>query len=313
MDETAEQIGEKINSLGLWKVATSFNWGVKPHGIAYPYFCTVLRDGGPLVDYRLLMLDGWRTLHDFVRTRADGNFGFYSSPMEFPHFELIVLRSGKTEISRNDPGFVPRRITARENALVARILWETYGILMRIESEKDLPVKFAGERAMFARIESPDGKWTDAPLAIPDAPPHTETVSLSRALVAKAKDLPFEKDRAVEMDFRINPALVTKDARQRLVYTLSVADAATGDSLGSCNFSVAPKDGSLADLWQPLAGIVLERFVSLGWMPGEIKMMSGRLFRMLRPLCLELPLKISLHDSLPALSKLQTKGKTGNG
>ena len=166
---------------------------------------------------------------------------------------------------------------------------------------------------MFARVEAADGTWSDAPLHIPPPPPHTETVSLSRALVAKAKDMPFEKERAVEMDFRINPALVTKDARQRLVYTLSIADAATGEPLGSCNFSVAPKDGSLADLWQPLAGIVLERFVSLGWMPGEMKTMSGRLFRMLRPLCLELPVKLSLHDSLPALSKLQTKGKTENG
>jgi hypothetical protein len=115
------------------------------------------------------------------------------------------------------------------------------------------------------------------------------------------------------MDFRINPALVTKDARQRLVYTLSLVDAAKGESLGACNFSVAQKDGSLADLWQPLAGIVLDRFVALGWIPGEIKMMSGRLFRMLRPLCLELPVKLSLHDSLPSLAKLQTKGKTENG
>lgn len=311
--ETAEEIGAKIDSLRLWEAAMAYNWGVKPHGVAFPYFCTILRDDGPLVSFRLLMLDGWRTLHDFARTRADRNFGFYSSPMEMPHFELIVLRGGGVELSRNDPGFAPRRLDERERELVAKILWESYGVMMRLESDKSLAVKYAGENAMFARVEAADGTWSDAPLHIPPPPPHTETVSLSRALVAKAKDMPFEKERAVEMDFRINPALVTKDARQRLVYTLAIADAATGEALGSCNFSVAPKDGSLADLWQPLAGIVLERFVSLGWMPGEMKTMSGRLFRMLRPLCLELPVKLSLHDSLPALSKLQTKGKTENG
>ncbi len=274
--ETAEEIGAKIDSLHLWDAAMAYNWGVKPHGVAYPYFCTVLRDDGPLVGFRLLMLDGWRTLHDFARTRADRNFGFYSSPMEMPHFELIVLRGGGVELSRNDPGFVPRRLDGRERELAAKILWESYGVMMRLESDKSLAVKYAGENAMFARVEAADGTWSDAPLHIPPPPPHTETVSLSRALVAKAKDMPFEKERAVEMDFRINPALVTKDARQRLVYTLAIADAATGEALGSCNFSVAPKDGSLADLWQPLAGIVLERFVSLGWMPGEMKTVSGK-------------------------------------
>ena len=38
-----------------------------------------------------------------------------------------------------------------------------------------------------------------------------------------------------------------------------------------------------------------------GRVPGEICLVSGRVFRMLRALCVELPFKLSLHDSLPAL------------
>jgi len=303
--ETAEEIGAKIGSLGLWDVAASCNWGVKPFGVAFPYFCTVLRDEGPLVGHRLLMLDGWRTLHDYARTRADRNFGFYSTPMELPHFELIALKAGGVELSRNDPGFVPRRLEEREKELVAKILWESYGVVMRLETDKRLAVKYANERAMFARVESPAGVWTDAPLRIPDPPPHTETITIPRALVSKAKDLPFEKGRAIEIDFRINTSVITAEPRARTAYTLSILDAAGGANLGTRNFSIAPKDGSLADLWQPLAHLTLDRFVGLGWIPGEIKVSSGRLFRMLRPLCLELPLKLSLHDSLPQMDKMK--------
>ena len=312
MGRTIEEIAAKMDALGLWEGVAQCNWALCPRGTVFPYFCTAIAESAGPARIRFMMVEGWQTFHDFIRTRVDPSFGFYSSPMEIAHFELVFPREGAPVLFRHDPCYLPRIANDRERELCAKMLWESYGFMLRLESDRSLPMRYASEKAMFARVEAADGTWSDAPLHIPPPPPHTETVSLSRALVAKAKDMPFEKECAVEMDFRINPALVTKDARQRLVYTLSIADAATGEALGSCNFSVAPKDGSLADLWQPLAGIVLERFVSLGWMPGEMKTMSGRLFRMLRPLCLELPVKLSLHDSLPALSKLQTKGKTGN-
>jgi len=310
--EGTKEIAGKIAGLDLWEKALSCNWGVKMKGLAFPYFCTVVRGDGKAVKWRLLMLDGWKTLGDFVRMRADRDFGFCSSPMELAHFELIVFPSGDFIVQRHDPGFVPRSLTAAEDAIVAKMLWEAYGVMLRLESDGALGARYANEGAMFARFEVEKGVWKDAPLAISQPPAHTETVSIPRALVSKAKDLPFAKDSAVEVDFRLNPSLVTREARPRTVYTLALWDASAGRPVGACNFSVAPDDGSLADLWQPLSTVLLHKFVETGSVPGEIKVVSGRLFRMLRPLCIELPVKLSLHDSLPGVENffrsLSTKG-----
>ena len=41
------------------------------------------------------------------------------------------------------------------------------------------------------------------------------------------------------------------------------------------------------------------KMIARGRIPGELMMRSQRLFRMLRPLCIDVPVKLSLHDSLP--------------
>ena len=47
--------------------------------------------------------------------------------------------------------------------------------------------------------------------------------------------------------------------------------------------------------------LVLRELVRRGRIPGEIKVRSGRVFRLLRPLCVELPFKLSLHEKLDRL------------
>ena len=46
---------------------------------------------------------------------------------------------------------------------------------------------------------------------------------------------------------------------------------------------------------------LLRELIRIGKVPGEIKVRSGRVFRMLRPLCIELPFKLSLHEKLEHL------------
>jgi len=45
----------------------------------------------------------------------------------------------------------------------------------------------------------------------------------------------------------------------------------------------------------------LDHLVERHAVPGEVRVLSGRVFRMLRPLCLELPFKLSKVASLPRL------------
>ena len=287
-----------MDALDLWDVLAPYKFAVKPRGTAFPYFCSVAKgDKDSPVKARLLMLEGWQTLHDFVRTRIDHDFGFYSSPLEFPRFELVVTTAGRSMAFRYDAGFMPQPVPEDRRDLVAKILWEAFGVFLRVESDRALPLRFADGRALFARVEGADGTWADEPLEIPDPPPHKETVSLSKDLVKAAQDLPFVADDALELDFGLLPKVMTDEPRPRTVYELVAADAKTGEQAFACRVSLAG-DASLRALWEEMPSQALREIVRRGKVPGEIRVRSGRVFRLLRPLCMELPFKLSLHDRL---------------
>jgi len=303
MDATPEEIGAKMDALSLWEVLEPYNFAVKPQGTVFPYFCTVLRGDGKPVRVRFLMLEGWQTLHDYVRTRIDSSFGFYSSPAEMPHLELVVTVSGDVRLFRHDVGYVPTEASPAQRALAARLLWEAYGVMLRVESDRTLPMRFSADRAIFARVETSAGRWEDRPLVIPNPPPHTETVSFPKADVKAAQDLPFAQESALDLDFRLLPNVLTKEARPRCVYALTILDARSGERVSEFRVSVHPEAG-LRGLWESMPVQVLKTFVRIGRVPGEVRVRSRRVFRFLRPLCMELPFKLSLHDALPSLDGL---------
>lgn len=297
---TVEEIGGKIDGLGLWNAIGPYHWAICPRGTVFPYFlCAVKGDRSPVKE-RLLLLEGWQTFHDFIRVNIDRNYGFQSSPVEFAHFELVVLDGGAMKLFRHDPCLVPREADSAQRELCARMLWEVYGVMMRIESDSKLPLRFFGEKAVFARVEGRDGRWSDAPLEIPDPRPHVEKVMLSRADIAKAGDLPFAASESLELDFRMLPGLMTRDTPPRSVYGLVAVDGADGSEVFSARVSPDIEHG-LRGMWESLAQKVLASILERGRVPGEIKLVSGRTFRMLRPLGAELPFKLSMHDALPRL------------
>ena len=300
MDYTPEEIGAKMDALGLWKLLEPYNFAVKPRGTVFPYFCTVLKGERKPVKSRFLMLEGWQTLHDFVRTRIDRNFGFYSTPIEMPHLELVVLEDGQMRIFRHDTGYMPFEAKDAQRDFAARILWEAYGVMLRVEADRKLPLKFSDEKAIFARVEIAAGQWEDRPLEIPDPPPHTEKVSFPKADIKSAQDLPFVKEDVLDLDFGLLPNVMTKEPRPRCVYELKAVDPKTGETAIASRVSVHPEAG-LKGMWESMPVQVLREFIRRGKVPGELRTRSGRVFRLLRPLCMELPFKLSLHDRLPSL------------
>ena len=79
-------------------------------------------------------------------------------------------------------------------------------------------------------------------------------------------------------------------------------DAATGAKVIDSRVSMHPEAG-LKGLWESMPVQVMNELVRLGKVPGEIRLCSGRVFRLLRPMCLDLPFKLVLRDSLPQLDK----------
>lgn len=302
--KSPEEIGSRIAALGVWKHLCRFNWAVKPFGVAFPYFCSVMRfDNGP-VRHRLFLIEGWQTFHDYMRTRAESDFGVYTTPMEMPHFELVSAAGGETALFRHDPGYVPRKLAGREPELCARLLWQVYGVAMRYESDNSLPMAYYSEKAMFGRWETAPGEWEDRAFPIPDPQPYVERVALPKALSSAAKDLPFAKDETLEYDFGLAQNVITREERPRCVYRLSGAVAQDGSRAVWRNVSVR-HGGSLKELWEAMPRMLLEDLVNRGRIPGEIAVRSGRVFRFLRPLCMELPFKLSMRASLPALDALK--------
>ena len=302
MTKTPEEIGARMDALGLWELLEPYNFAVKPKGTVFPYFCTVLKGDRKPVKVRFLMLEGWQTLHDYVRLRVDRNFGLFSTPMEMPHLELVVLETGETKLFRHDTGYMPQEANAAQRELGARILWESFGVMLRVESDRKLPMSFMDERAIFARVEKNRDEWTDEPLVIPDPPPRAEKVSFPKADLKAAQDLPFAKEDVLDLDFGLVPNVMTREPRPRCVYGLRAVDPKTGETAIDCRVSVHPEAG-LRGLWETMPAQVLKEFVRRGKVPGEIRLRSGRVFRFLRAMCLELPFKLSLHDRLPSLEK----------
>ena len=297
---TPEEIGAKMDALGLWKALEPFNFAVKPLGTVFPYFCTVLKGDGRPVKVRFLMLEGWQTLHDYVRTRIDRNFGFYSSPVEMPHLELVVLNSGEMRLFRHDTGYMPVEAGADQRALASRILWEAYGIMLRVEADSKLPLAFVADKAIFARVEVARDSWRDSPLTIPNPPPFVERIVIPAADLKAVKDIPLVKEDTLDIDFRLLPNVMTKEPRPRCVYNLKAVDAVRGGVAMDCRVSVHPEVG-LRGMWESMPVQVVKEFLRRGKVPGALRTCSGRVFRMLRPLCVELPFKLSLHDKLPSL------------
>lgn len=296
-----EKLGLKMDALGVWDEIEPFNFAVKPKGTVFPYFCTVLKGDNAPVKIRFLMLEGWQTLHDYVRVRIDRNFGYYSSPMEMPHLELVVTINREVKLFRHDAGYIPVEANEKQCKLAAKILWEAYGVMLRVESDRMLPLKYTDNRAIFSRVEASDGKWVDEPLIIPNPAPYTETIKLQKDVVKAAKDLPFDSNAAIELDMHILPGVMTKELRPRAVYEL-VAYNDAGEKIISKCASVNPESG-LKALWEMLAGEVLSALVQYGTIPGQIKVMSARVFRFIRPLCMELMFKLSMHDKLRYIAK----------
>ena len=295
-----EDIGRKIAALNLWQVAAAYNWAVKPRGMAYPFFCSLLPPNDALAGH-LVMLEGWQTFHDFVMTRCDRNFGFYSTPAELPHYAMLVEKRGQVIFLRHDTGYVPRmQFTEREIDVLYRVLWEIYGVMMRFETEHDLAMKYAEDNAIFARIEESDGNWHDQPLPIVQPRVHIERIALRKDDVMAAKDLPFASEECIAVDFRMVPALHTVEARPRTAYVFGGVDTRTGQRIMR-HISSIPPDGTLRSLWENLAPRLLKELLARKRIPGEIQVVTQRMFRMLRPLCPELPFKLSLHDSIPVL------------
>ena len=306
MDKTDPyDITRAIAALNPWGRAIKYNWALVPQTSAEPFIVSAVderKDPGPVAG-RLLLFPGFTTFRDFVITRQMKDYGVAMGPMDFRHYEAVGLKNGDVEIFVYEPGFVPVSPTSEDRKMLAPLLHECYGILLRMEEKPDMPLTYVEKKAMFARKEVVDGVWIDGPFILPeeDVIQQTESVALAKDVCAKAKELPVFPKEIWEVDFAMIPSYHTPGPRPRFLYLFCAVNAESGERMVWERLSVDGKEDGLRRMWEGHAQKLLDGMVKWGRVPGQIHVRSGRVMRFLRPLGLQLPFKLVRHEKLPSL------------
>lgn len=311
MDKTnIDDVAKAIASLNMWKTASKYCWALVSELFDNPLIaCVNAAQNGP-ISGRLMLFNGFAAYRDFMIFNQNRDLTFAVSPLDFDHFEVIGLRDGGAEVFDYRPGFVPVHPDEEMRRLLAPVLSECYGILLRIEDDPDLPAMYRESNAIFSRKEGLDGRWTDAPLKPPDigAVSWTESVSLDRSKCSRAARFDMAQGEVWEADLMQMPIFHTEDAKPRIMFMFAAVDAQTGERRVWEKLAVdasVPRNGTLdalKPLWESLAPRLLDGVLARGAVPSAIHVRTQRMMRFLRPLGLQLPFKIVLHGQLPRLA-----------
>ena len=309
MDRTDPyDVARAIVALDPWEKAVRHNWALVPQTSAEAYIASFVDERkkmGPVAG-RLLLFPGFPTFRDYLISRQVKDFGVEMSPVDFRHYEAVGLKDGKVELFMYEPGFVPLPPTEEERKILAPLLFECYGVLLRLDEKPDLPLLYAEQKGMFARKEVVDGVWVDGPLRLPEEEvvQQTESVALAKDGCAKAKGLPVYPKDIWEVDFVMVPSYHTQETRPRFLYLFSAINGESGERMCWERLSVDGQADGLKRLWEGHAQRLLDAMVRVGRVPGQIHVRSGRMMRFVRPLGLQLPFKVVQHAKLPALDSV---------
>jgi len=305
-----DEIARAITALNLWKKSSRYNWALVSELFEKPLVAVVNpTPSGPIVG-RIMLFNGFVAHRDFLIFRQNPDLSFATSPVDFDHYEVIGLKDGSSEIYDYRPGFVPVHPDEDTRALLAPVIYECYGLMLRMDEDPELPLMYKEDGAMFSRKEGLDGKWHDAPLKPPnlDTVTWTERIDLDRAKCAKGGRLDMSPDESWEVDFVQMPLYRTDDRRSRMMFLFTAVDAKTGERRVWQKLAVDPsfpRNGTLdalKPLWESLASRLLDGVVAHGKVPGTINVRSQRMMRFLRPLGMQLPFKMVLHRQLPQIT-----------
>lgn len=307
-----DQLFERMDKLNLWESVMANPWAFKPKGSIYPYIVYVSRHALSQVKGKdikpricLLFLEGWQTFHDFIRTQLDPNFGYYLMPADVPTIEASYFSNGAAECWRHDPGFVTSAANDTTRDMCLRMMWELYGIMLRLETDPKLPEKFGvAHRGMLCRTEKAPGKWVDEQLEAPSPQPYEEHRIIPDTLLKSVEKLTLDKNLTVEVDFRraLNIFVRTKGMRPRNIYSFFIVDAATGKRLFN-TMTMVDKDLTLKKMLENVAANFLQFVEHFGSFPSTVCVSEGRVFRQLRDLTAKFPFKLVMRDTLPHMNE----------
>lgn len=303
------EIAQAIADLNVWKRTAMYNWAI----VSKQFFEPFIVVGDPIpsgpVKARIRFFHGYKAHHEFLVFNHEPHLSYALDLTDLDHFAVLGLNDGTAKVMDYRPGYIPVVPEGEFAQALAPLLYECYGMLMRIDENPELPAAYSGQNALFSRVEGLDGKWRDAPLPLPreKSVTWTERMSLDPAKNSRAKRFDLARDETWDVDFVQVPLFSTGEERARAMYLFAGIDAKTGERRVWRRMAVdpeTPRTGTLEALkclWESLAGTLLDAIVERGMVPGAVRVRSNRMMRLLRPLGEHLPFKLVLHSDMTQL------------
>jgi hypothetical protein len=196
------------------------------------------------------------------------------------------------------PGYAPYFITADEARFIEVALEQLLDVAPRVQADPEL-LDQEDKSDYLVRVPKHEGDefvWRDEIMRIPPPPPREVAIVMDRQLLSAAKKLPKARYE-IEADFFLTPMLIgERGERPRFGYTLLLVEASRGMIVGAEVLEPVP---DLETMWGELAVTTLNQLVRLRALPGAIKVGSGLLYDMLKPLTDELKIKLKITNNLP--------------
>lgn len=195
-------------------------------------------------------------------------------------------------------GYYPDRLSATEVVEMQEILYQAYGMAMRVESEPTLTQQRL-PKTFFVRMQDANGLWRDTWV---DEPPLTdEGVDVSIDLGRVRRIAEFTRVRNVLQVDLVLTSLRAKSRgnhRSEAVFTLLLMNR-TDKSVICCEALQALQGVDV--MWSRVPGIVLRELEQFGALPDEIEVRSERMLNILRPLSEMLPFTLRRREKLMTL------------
>ena len=314
-------VTRRIRALDPWHWMTLGDvFGIHPHGAVGPGFVIFSEQGDP-ARRMISVYPGWTAFRDAIlsQTRDDGLAPLARAVEEswvrmmfipeasLGRFDRAVLVRLGVDLTCGDEfpafcsqrvGYFPDRLDPSEVAWLAQILYQAYGMAMRIEAIPDLPRQRL-PRLFLVWTQDAAGDWHDTWVEEPATRTEMD-VSLALDQVRRVRQHPADAT-VLQADLVLSPLKMKSigNHRAEAVFTLLLVNRET-EMIVSCDALQAT--AGIAAMWAQVPGGVLKGLEQLDALPAEIEVCNERMLNVLRPLTELLPFKLTRRENLNALA-----------
>jgi hypothetical protein len=317
-------VADHIRALDPWPWMTLGHvFGVQPHGSAGPGFVLFSKQGDP-ARRAVSIYPGWAAFRDAIMSHAhpDGRAPLERTIEESWMRLMFLPQSG---LSRGDRavlvrlgcdlteaaefpafcsqkvGYFPDRLGPAEVVWLSAVLYQAYGMAMRVEATPDLTQERL-PRTFFVRTQDAAGDWHDSWMDEPVARTDVD-VSIDLDRVRRIRRHPADAT-VLQADLVLSPLKMksAEDHRSEAVFTLLLVN---GDTRMIIRCDALQATEGIESMWAQVPGAVLKGMEQLDALPAAIEVRSERMLNVLRPLTELLPFKLTRRNKLDALAVAQ--------